>query len=344
MSTIKELINLISGIIISGIPGMNLAVVLADGIRIKNKSRIVFSSLILIAFIFSLYPFAYSKNVTEVSDTLFLIFMGITLASIAYSLYALMRSSISNQINNKRDMLFSYLITSILCCIISMFIVIVELVIMILAFNEKKYKWVIMPAAIIILLILTSIGIFPERLYLLIAFFHWSMVIVWAIAEKDCFGIKLLTGKKTVISNIPSNRPFTTQPQEEKVTSRQEIDKPQEHNIIFDKGWTIDDTADIHISLATVEDMINPLPLKNEHEKAVKDLTVYIRGLSLYDNNEISKTFGEKGFSIYLETYFLKIKLDAVRSVYIKSLHLLLEDYSQRDPRVKPYVEKLLVK
>lgn len=120
--------------------------------------------------------------------------------------------------------------------------------------------------------------------------------------------------------------------------------EPKENEAIFDKGWQNDDTTDIEVDLLTIEDMINPLILKNEHEKAVKSLIVDIRKLNKYSEQEIVNTFGEKGFSAHLATFFSSLKLDAVRSVYIRSLHILLEDYSKRDSRIKVYSEKLLIK
>lgn len=330
----KNILNIIFSFIIGGLPWINLVVLLSNGIQHKKSKQIFWSSLLLfleITFLSIILVINFENQ--HFNLFAFLLFLTLNISFI-YSIYTF--------IKNKNNETFSYLIMSVLSGIASIFYILAQLVIIVLAYNEKKYRWMIMPIGIILMTLLLVIGTLPKEFFALAFLFNLASILFWAIIAKNSYGIKL-----------PAFKAFNVNPTPPSSSSRQSVtinhNKPVnnqacEDTAIFDKGWTVDDTLHISVDLMTIEDMINPLPLKNEHEKAIKDLTIYIRRISLYGENEISKTFGEKGFSTYLETHFSKIELDAVRSVYIKSLHLLLEDYSIRDPRIQPYLEKVLVK
>lgn len=108
--------------------------------------------------------------------------------------------------------------------------------------------------------------------------------------------------------------------------------------VLSEKGWTKDNTLNIEVSFLTIEDMIYPLRLRNEHEKAVKRIIQYIRLLDRYTDSQIKETLGEEGLIIPLDNLWKKINPDFVRDVYKRSLFLVVENYAERDERVKPFL------
>jgi len=107
------------------------------------------------------------------------------------------------------------------------------------------------------------------------------------------------------------------------------------------KGWQTDNTTNIEISFLTIEDMINPIRLANEYEKAVKEMIRYIRLLGKYNDDQINQILGEKGLSFHLNNLWAVIDPEYVRNVYKRSLYILVDNYSERDNRVKAFLDKI---
>lgn len=140
-----------------------------------------------------------------------------------------------------------------------------------------------------------------------------------------------------------ANKPSQTKPKKE--TRKPPAKKTKKKvPLISDKGWSEDNTLNIEVSFLTIEDMIYPLRLRNEHEKIVKKMIQYIRVLSRYTDEQVEQTLGEKGLIVHLENLWDKINPDFVRDVYKRSLFLIVEDYSKRDERVKEFLNKRLKK
>lgn len=109
---------------------------------------------------------------------------------------------------------------------------------------------------------------------------------------------------------------------------------------ISGKGWTEDDTVDIEVLFLTVEDMINPIQLKNEHEKAVREMIAYIRTLERLSDKEIINIMDGKGLVRGLNSLWESIDPSNVRDIYKRSLYILVEDFSKRDKRVNTFLNK----
>lgn len=105
-----------------------------------------------------------------------------------------------------------------------------------------------------------------------------------------------------------------------------------------EKGWTVDDTIEIEVEFLTIEDMINPISLKNEYEKSVREMIALVRTLEYYTNNELEQKLGEEGLKRKLEDMWEYINPGYVRHIYKWSLYLVVKDYARRDWRVKPFL------
>ncbi|MDU1905669.1 MAG: ankyrin repeat domain-containing protein [Dysgonomonas sp.] len=140
-----------------------------------------------------------------------------------------------------------------------------------------------------------------------------------------------------------ANKQRQTKPKKETRKTPAKKTKKKEP-LISDKGWSEDNTLNIEVTFLTIEDMIYPLRLRNEHEKIVKKMIQYIRVLSRYTDEQIEQTLGEKGLIVHLDNLWDKINPDFVRDVYKRSLFLIVEDYSKRDERVKVFLSQKLKK
>lgn len=141
--------------------------------------------------------------------------------------------------------------------------------------------------------------------------------------------------------SVQANQNTTQTSSPKIVATKQEQDKPVSAPS-FDKGWTVDDTLRMEVNLTIIEDIINPLSLKNEYEKSTKDLILYIRKLEKHRDIDIENALGKDGLSGYLNTFFEKMEFDAVRLIFLRSLSLVIENYAKRDTRIVVYQQKML--
>ncbi|MDL2214801.1 hypothetical protein LJC00_01265 [Dysgonomonas sp. OttesenSCG-928-M03] len=256
---------------------------------------------------------------------------------------------------NDRNALL-YFLSVMAASFTSGFLILVNLVTIVLAANERKLRYILIPVFSLILMVFLISGALPGQFIGLIVLLNFTSTLSWIVIAKNSF---LLNWGSSLFGSAASANPATNQVNTSSQSpvsnqNRQRVDNRQVNNRnvapnapsteVYDKGWVIDDTEQLSVNLLTIEDVIYPVMLKNEHEKGVKDLIVYIRKLKKYSDTDIANSLGEEGLSSYLNKFFMKLKIDAVRSVYIRSLYLLIEDYSSRDSRVKMYLEKLSVK
>ncbi|WP_170120111.1 ankyrin repeat domain-containing protein [Dysgonomonas alginatilytica] len=107
------------------------------------------------------------------------------------------------------------------------------------------------------------------------------------------------------------------------------------------KGWIKDDTTKIEVLYLTIEDMINPIGLKNEHERAVREMIWYIRRLENLSNEKVDNRVNEQGLDRKLDFLWRSIDPCNVRDVYKRSLFILVENYSKKDKRVMAVLNKM---
>ncbi|SHF92680.1 Ankyrin repeat-containing protein [Dysgonomonas macrotermitis] len=105
------------------------------------------------------------------------------------------------------------------------------------------------------------------------------------------------------------------------------------------RGWKKDNTVNITLEYLTIEDMINPIRLCNEHEKAVRKMMWYIRRLEQYPDESVAQTLGSKGLLPHLKLLWKKTDQSMVRNVYKRSLYLMVENYGARDKRVLSFLK-----
>ncbi len=159
--------------------------------------------------------------------------------------------------------------------------------------------------------------------------------------------------KRYLFPPIPKQNQTPQQPPTSNIQNKTTINKQQPINPkpkktrskpkqeITEKGWAKDDTIDIKVSLLTIEDMINPIRLRNEHEKAIYEMIRYIRLLNRYSNDQTKPLAEQARLIDKLNTLWDKINPDHVRDVYKRSLYLIVEEYSTRDERIKPFLDKI---
>lgn len=117
---------------------------------------------------------------------------------------------------------------------------------------------------------------------------------------------------------------------------------PSKQQSISDKkGWVTDMTKDIPVELLTIEDMINPIRLCNEHEKAIRRMMWYMRRLENHTDEQIALVLGEEGLLPHLEALWQSITKTYVRDVYKRSLILMVENYKIRDERVQSFISTI---
>lgn len=117
---------------------------------------------------------------------------------------------------------------------------------------------------------------------------------------------------------------------------------PSKQQSIYDKkGWITDNTKDIHVEFLTIEDMINPIRLRNEHEKAIRKMMWYMRRLENHTDEQIALVLGEEGLLPHLEALWRGITKTYVRDVYKRSLLLMVENYKTRDERVQSFIGRI---
>ncbi len=349
MARMSNFINIVFGFVLLMCPWANVLVVFCRGCLEKKLQMIIpalfFLMLELLLFT-GLLSVAGDSNIFKV----FIFFLIIVLLGAwVFALVTLLKRNDNNA--------FLYFLSVIVASFTSVFLILVNLVTIVLAANERKLRYILVPICSLVLMVLLISGALPGQFIGLIVLLNFTSTLSWIIVAKNSFLLNLsssLFGKATSSANPAANPVNTSNQSPAPNQNRQRTDNRQINNRnvapptpspeVYNKGWTIDDTEHLDVNLLTIEDVIYPVMLKNEHEKAVKDLIAYIRRMKKYSDIDIVNSLGEGGLSSYLEKFFVKLKIDAVRSVFIRSLYLLIEDYSYRDSRVKIYMERLSVK
>lgn len=174
---------------------------------------------------------------------------------------------------------------------------------------------------------------------------------------------------KPAILNKPNPEKKQVQSRQTKPTSRQVLsakpEKPEEKNVIKpsisstpevairkipplkltratennkDRGWTLDNTGSLPVTMSRIDDLFKPISPRNEYEKVMLEMIDYIRSLREYTDHEISHSLGGEGLSGYLDQLYGYVDPAAVRIVFNRGLELLLKNYAQRDSRVSKYI------
>lgn len=147
------------------------------------------------------------------------------------------------------------------------------------------------------------------------------------------------TQKPIWSSNYNANQyTRTSSPVRKKAT----VPKAKVNVSIYDlRGWKDDNTIHISVEYLTIEDRINPIRLCNQHEKEVRRMMWYMRRLEEYPDDKIEQVLGGSGLLPRLNTLWKSINPSYVRSVYKRSLFLLVENYALRDDRVLSFLNKM---
>ena len=58
------------------------------------------------------------------------------------------------------------------------------------------------------------------------------------------------------------------------IVEKKKVDKPI---ALPEKGWKVDDTKTLEVNYLTIEDIINPIRMTNQHERYVREMIWYIR-------------------------------------------------------------------
>ena len=90
--------------------------------------------------------------------------------------------------------------------------------------------------------------------------------------------------------------------------------------------------------------MINPINLRNEHERAVREMIWYIRRLEKFSEEEATNMTSEKELVKKLNSLWKSIDPNNVRDIYKRSLYLLVENYSKQDKKVESFLNQIRVK
>lgn len=174
---------------------------------------------------------------------------------------------------------------------------------------------------------------------------------------------------KPAILNKPNPEKKQVQSRQTKPTSRQVLsakpEKPEEKNVIKpsisstsevvirkipplkltrptennkDRGWTLDNTGSLPVTMSRIDDLFKPISPRNEYEKVMLEMIDYIRSLREYTDHEIAHSLGGEGLSGYLDQLYGYVDPAAVRIVFNRGLELLLKNYAERDSRVSKYI------
>lgn len=328
-----KILNTLFNFILGLCPFANVLTILCQGIITKKYKLIITSATFLLLELFIFINILR----TEVFDNYFRINI---LVLITVLTFAWMYSS-SVFFHQKNNYAFKRIVSFLIASILSCFFILINIVNIYLFLKQKRYIWVLPQVVIFILTSALFTQILPNQFLGLVFLLNFTTIILWLFIDKKAWIESNLTNslfKKQSFSVNTENQQHE-KTQESSGNNTRKNKKPL--NSTYHRGWTTDDTLHLSINLLTIEDIIYPITLKNEHEKSTKDLIQYIRKLSRYNDSEIDNLIGRDGLSAYLKTHLQKIDLESVRSVYIKSLWLLIEDYSNRDTRVTIYLEKL---
>ena len=131
------------------------------------------------------------------------------------------------------------------------------------------------------------------------------------------------------------NNPPTTEQVIKKIPPLK-LTKPTNH--AEDRGWTLDNTGSLPVTMSRIDDVFKPISPRNEHEKVMLEMIDYIRSLREYTDQEITHSLGNGGVSLYLDELYGYVDPAAVRIVFNRGLDILIKNYAERDPRVSKYV------
>lgn len=120
-----------------------------------------------------------------------------------------------------------------------------------------------------------------------------------------------------------------------KILPRLAFTKPTESAV--DRGWTLDNTGSLPVTMSRIDEVFKPISPRNEHEKMMLEMIDYMRSLREYNDQEIARSLGSEGISIYLDELYGVVDPAAVRIVFNRGLDLLIKNYAERDPRVGRY-------
>ena len=102
------------------------------------------------------------------------------------------------------------------------------------------------------------------------------------------------------------------------------------------RGWEVDDTVALEVNYLTIEDIINPIRMTNQHERYVREMIWYIRKIEKTNANK-------KEASDILTAKWKLVNSKLVRSVYKRSLLLILENYSKQNLQVSQLVKQVRI-
>lgn len=105
-----------------------------------------------------------------------------------------------------------------------------------------------------------------------------------------------------------------------------------------DRGWTLDNTGSLPVTMSRIDEVFKPISPRNEHEKVMLEMIDYMRSLREYTDEEIAHSLGNAGVSLYLDELYGCVDPAAVRIVFNRGLDVLIKSYAERDPRVSKYV------
>jgi len=322
----KNLLNILCTLLLCLCPWINVLCIFCKSLIENNSKQIKLSLFFLICEFILFCTILIVTFQADAFNYLALALLIILSIAFIYSAYIFLKE--------KPDFGIRYLLVIVSGSIASVFFILINLINALLAYKDKNYKWILFPLLNLSLTILLIGNIIPGPFFIVIWILNITNFSIWLIVEKNGFlNTFSLSPSRITVQNINTPESAETQYDTNTVLVSES----------FYKGWTIDDTTELDINLLSIEDIINPIPLKNEHEKGVKNLIVYIRKLNNYSSGQLLQTAGEEGLSSYLDTFFQKLNIEAIRAVYIKALFLILEDYSFKDLRVKDYLEKLPV-
>lgn len=331
--------NLISGFILALIPWANILIVFCDNLKNGNNRKLIAPSMMLIVEFFLSMYIVKEKLYYDKAWLTTLIVVLIPMA--IYSFWYFLRNP---QIETLKCVCVAFITP-----IFTAWIFIINIIGLYLSskWDTRLSKWKIVHLVAIIIAVYTIITVkrvgtdnvsnFTIYLYLVVT--TWVTILSM-----------YLRGSLSKPINVQQP---TTELAKEDVPEAQvkqtNIGKEQPHNTIqqtrerpnqpapYDKGWTTDDTVRMEINALIIEDIITPIPLKNEYEKSATELVAHIRKLKRQKNLDTIKN----DFPDYLKNYFNATNFEAIRLVYLRSIYVLLEDYSKDDPRISLYAQQI---
>lgn len=207
--------------------------------------------------------------------------------------------------------------------------------------NPRITKFVLITLLLALLFYMTLYSVYSKHGTL-----EWS---VWVQEYNDCKQkiqqsrvlIKIKQNLSLLKSYGKSKQPtqVITNPLDD-IPERREGDADLGKNALKKlRGWSFDQTVSIAVTVRTIEDRINTIQLCNDHEKTIRRMMWYLRMLEEYSYPQIKKSLGENGLLPHLVKLWNSIDLRLIRSIYLRSFYLLVQQYAKRDKRVLPFLD-----